>query len=128
MMHGAIYGRLGRDPKAIETTTGKTMAASSLAVNLIRDAPEDTPPEWIAIIAFGRQAEILLRHKKGDLISASGRVQRNIYTNKNGDEISELQIVADSVVSARSVRPSGGKKKTKNETPAQKDFDDRIPF
>lgn len=130
MMSAAIYGRLGRDPKALETASGKAMAASSIAVNLVRDATDEMPPEWIAIIAFGRQADLLLRQKKGDLLSASGRVQRNVYTNKSGDEVSELQIIADSIVSARSTRPAGGTKKTvtTDEPSDKQDFDDEIPF
>lgn len=58
-------------------------------------------------MAFGKVAETLARHKKGDLISASGRLKLNRWTDRDGGEHEQLQIVADAVVSARSVRPGG---------------------
>ncbi|MEY9831020.1 single-stranded DNA-binding protein [Sinorhizobium fredii] len=64
MMHGCIYGRLGGDPVERRTRDDNVWATGSLAVNI--DQEQDAPPLWIGIVAFGRLADDLLRHRKGD--------------------------------------------------------------
>lgn len=114
MMQAACYGRLGQEPRSIETKSGTSMAVASLAVDLAESrepaADEPPPPLWIGIVAFGRQAEMLLKHSKGDLLSVSGRVQRSRYTDRHGDSREQLQVIADSIVSARTVRSGGSKR------------------
>ena len=83
MMQMSAYGRLAADPRQIATKTGKSMATASLAVD-VDDANNDAPV-WLGLVAFGRAADELLRHGKGDLISASGRVQRNSWRDNDGN-------------------------------------------
>ena len=129
-MHLAAYGRLGADPKEIVTKTGNAMSVGNLAVNL-PDRQGDEHTQWIGVVAFGRAAETLLKHEKGELLSVSGRVQLNVYTS-SGDQQEQLQVIADVIVSARSARPGGGRKRNPEGTivgtPAQADFNDPIPF
>jgi single-strand DNA-binding protein len=68
--------------------------------------------QWVGVVAFGRCAEDLLRHDKGELVSVSGRVQVNRWAGSDGEEREQLQVVADSIVSARTVRPAGRSKAT----------------
>jgi single-strand DNA-binding protein len=105
MMTAAAYGRLGQDPRSITTQSGKPMAAASMAVAV---AEQDAPPLWVSILAFGKVAEDLLRLQKGDMVSVSGRVQRSNWTGNDGVKHEQLQIVADSLVASRLVRPRGG--------------------
>ncbi|HFW4799629.1 TPA: single-stranded DNA-binding protein, partial [Salmonella enterica subsp. diarizonae serovar 60-67:z35:-] len=79
-------------------------------------------------------------HQKGDLVSVSGQLQINQWTGQDGSTHSGYALVADSVISARTVRPGGGKSKQKsggNQPPAQQQtdtpqdgesFSDDIPF
>ncbi|HEX2796686.1 MAG TPA: single-stranded DNA-binding protein [Immundisolibacter sp.] len=76
-MQASAYGRLGDAPRAIETRSGKPMTVGTLAVDA---GEEDGPPLWLGIVAFGKLADLLLRHAKGDLVSASGRVQVRRWT------------------------------------------------
>lgn len=123
--HAAIYGRLGQDPKSIDTRSGKPMCVCSMAVELsARDGEPATV--WFAVIAFGRMAEDLARHEKGDAISVSGRLQQNTFTKSDGTLVTELQVVADSIVSARTVRPRGGRR-AKDGMPAGVDEPARSP-
>ncbi len=132
-MQAAVYGRIGQDPRSISTKSGKAMAVTSIAVAI---GDQDDPPLWVGIVAFGTVADDLLRQGKGDLISASGRVQRNSWTTSSGEKREQLQIVADSVVSSRTVRPNGGKRRSadhqQHQPPsdqrAQRELDDEIPF
>ena len=111
----AVYGRLGSDPREHSTRTGKAMTTASLAVNVpdrSRDADEGAEATlWLHVTAFGRVAESLARHAKGDPVSASGRLQFSRWTDREGDEREQWAIVADALVSARTVRPRGGRRK-----------------
>ena len=130
MITMAIYGRLGGEPKTINTASGKLMVTGSLAVTISGRDSEVT--EWFGIVAFGKTAEILQRHRKGELLSTSGRLQVNTWTTAEGEERRQLQVIADSIVSARSVRPGGGggkKRETAAEIAATNEFyDDDIDF
>jgi single-stranded DNA-binding protein len=59
------------------------------------------------VVAFGKQADALAGHVKGDLVSVAGAMQVNQWTGKDGGTQQGYQVVADSVISARTVRPGG---------------------
>lgn len=105
----AIHGRVGQDPREIPTKTGTTMAVASIAVS-VDTRGEEQETEWLSVLAFGKVAEALLRHKRGDMLSAAGRVQLNTWATDGGEQRRQFQIVVDSVISARTVRPGGGRK------------------
>lgn len=117
-MQASAYGRLGGDPRSIETRSGKAMTVATLAVDA---GDDDGPPLWLGIVAFGRLADDLLRHAKGDPLSVSGRLQVRRWTDTEGAGREQLQVVADAIVSARSVRPGGGRKTAKAR-------DEGVPF
>ncbi len=134
--HLSVYGRLGYDPKALETRNGKPMAAATIAVEI--GPLGEGEPLWLGLLAFGRIADDLLRHQKGDLLSAFGRVQRHTWTARDGEEREQLQIIAEGIVSARTVRPGSVRKRTATDTgesagdPAREKggdlVDEAIPF
>ncbi len=125
-MYVSIHARLALDPKEIKTKTGTPMTVCSAAVNLPIANQDDTITIWYSVCAFNRQAEELAKLKKGALVSLAGRVQGNRYTNKDGEEVEQMQIVVDAIVSAYSARPGGGRKKS---APAKKpDFNDPLNF
>lgn len=98
-----VYGRLGKAPKEIATSTGNAMAAGQLAVNTSHAKNPDSTT-WVSLLAFGRHAESLLACEQGDMVSATGRVQANSWVNTDGDTVEQLQLVADSLHSSRTVR------------------------
>lgn len=104
----AAWGRLGQDPKAIDTSSGKPMTVASLAVDTSSGDREDTL--WLGIVAFSANADALAKHAKGDCVSVAGRLQRRVWTDRDGKERQDLQVVADTLISARTVRPGGGRK------------------
>ena len=132
----AIYGRLGRDPETRETANGKPLTMVAVAVDLEcreRGKDTETQAEWFDVLAFGRSAETLAKHEKGDLVSVAGRLQLSAWTTSTGETRRQFQLVADSVVSARAVRPSGGRKAgtvdaDQTAQAAPPDLDDEIPF
>ena len=129
MIRASIYGRLGADPVKRETRNGKTMATASLAVNAGRfGEAEDTV--WFSLAAFGRIADDLLRHSKGDLIATMGQLHRRRYTSRDGEQRESWSLTAEAIVSARTVRPGGGRKRaeTAKLAPAGAPTGDGAPF
>ena len=127
MFQASLYGRIGRDIQVRQTKNDKRMAMTSIAVDATPYGVEDQETLWLNVTAFGKVAELLERHQKGDMVSVFGRITQSRYT-KDGEEKTGLQITIDSLVSARTSRPSR-KKKESAEPAAQGDFyNDDIPF
>ena len=105
------------------------MVTVSLAVSAGRpDADEETV--WFSLAAFGRAAETLARHAKGDLLAAMGPLHRTRFTGRDGQERQGWSLTVESVVSARTVRPSGGRKRaeTAKAAPAGAPAGNGAPF
>ena len=142
----SAYGRLVADPQTRTTNSGISMTMGRLAVALPCHAAEGGEVTfWLGVVAFGKQADALAGHVKGDLVSVAGAMQVNQWTGKDGGTQQGYQVVADSVISARTARPGGkrGASASKNEvqkghTPQPApgweisnnpdDFDPRPPF
>lgn len=140
----SAYGRLVADPQSRTTANGTSMTMGRLAVALPCHAAEGGEVTfWLGVVAFGKQADALAEHVKGDLVSVAGTMQVNQWTGKDGGTQQGYQVVADSVISARTARP-GGKRSpiTDSDRPKQStapapgweiyntpdDFDQRPPF
>lgn len=134
----AAYGRIAADIQTKTTNNGNNMAFTRMAVSLpCRTAENGEAVMWLGVTAFGKQADALAKHTKGDLVSVSGQLQINQWTGQDGGTHSGYAMVADSVISARTVRPGGNpQKNTGKKPPAQATtpnhdeppFPDDIPF
>ena len=135
----SAYGRLGRDPRPVETSSGKAMTVASRGDGSRagkRETGEGTL--WLDVVSFGRVADDLARHAKGDLVSVAGRMQLSRFTSSTSGEVRESwQVVADALVSARTVRPKGGRRsgadkggeaRERSGRSAGEPFDDALPF
>ncbi|EGB0943128.1 single-stranded DNA-binding protein [Escherichia coli] len=122
----AAYGRLVADPQLKTTSKGTQMAMTSMATM------------WLSVLAFGRQADALAKHQKGELVSVAGNMQVSQWTGQNGETRQGWQVIADSVISARTARP-GGKKgqqgqatdalnRAKQQAGNDDPYGDNIPF
>ncbi|AOO57163.1 single-stranded DNA-binding protein [Raoultella ornithinolytica] len=104
----SAYGRLMADPQTRTTGKGTSMAMARLAVALPCNAAESGEATfWLGVIAFGKQADALAKHRKGDLVSVAGNMQLNQWAGQDGGTQQGYQVIADSVLSARTVRPGG---------------------
>ncbi|HAF2131294.1 TPA: single-stranded DNA-binding protein [Salmonella enterica] len=133
----AAYGRLVADPQTKTTSKGTNMAMARMAVSLPCSAAQDGQATlWLGVLAFGKQADALAKHTKGDVVSIGGTMQINQWTGQDGSTLSGYQVIADSVISARTSRPGGGRTKQQAgnappqaATPQEGDpFPDDIPF
>ncbi|ELQ9307935.1 single-stranded DNA-binding protein [Serratia marcescens] len=110
--HIAAHGRLVADVQTKTTSNGHSMALGRMAVPLpCHGAEEGQATFWLAVTAFGKQADFLAKHSKGDLISVSGTLNISQWTGGEGQTNTGYQVLADSVISARTVR-SGGKRQS----------------
>ncbi|MGK3418841.1 single-stranded DNA-binding protein [Escherichia coli] len=136
----AAYGRLVDDPQVKQTSKGTPMTLARMAVSLpCSQAQDGQATLWLSVIAFGKQADFLAKHQKGDVASVSGTMQVSQWTGQNGETRQGCQVIADSVISARTARP-GGKKgqqgqatdalnRAKQQTGQHDDpYGDNIPF
>lgn len=137
----AAYGRIAADIQTKATSSGGNMAFTRIAVSLSCRAVENGEATmWLGVTAFGKQADALARHQKGDLVSVAGQLQVNQWTGQDGGTQSGYALVADSVISARTARPGGKKGQQGQATDALRraqqhppeDYDqtppDEIPF
>ena len=106
----SAYGRLVADPQTRTTANGKSMAMARLAVALpCHTAQNGEATYWLGIVAFGTQADTLAKHSKGDMISIAGNMQLNHWSGHDGVQKEQPQVIADSIISARTSRPDGRK-------------------
>ena len=106
----SVYGRLVDDPQTKQTSKGIPMTLARMAVSLPCSQSDDGQATmWLSVLAFGRQADTLAKHHKGELLSVAGNMQISQWTGQNGETRQGWQVIADSVISARTARP-GGKK------------------
>jgi single-stranded DNA-binding protein len=102
----SAYGRLVADPQTRITGKGTNMAMARLALPC-NAADNGEATFWLGVIAFGKQADALAKHRKGDLVSVAGNMQLNQWTGQDGGTQQGYQVIAGSVLSARTVRPGG---------------------
>ena len=95
----AIMGRLARDPELRQTTTGKNVASFRIACDRgRRDANGQSQADWIDVVAWDRTAEFVCKYfQKGSMIAIDGRLQTRQYQDKNGQNRTDVEIVANNV-------------------------------
>lgn len=109
--HIAAHGRLVSDVQSKATTNGNSMALARMAVSLPCHAADDGQSTfWLAVTAFGKQADFLAKHGKGDLISISGSMNISQWKGQDGQVNTGYQVLVDSVISAKTVRSGGSRR------------------
>lgn len=77
----SAYGRLVADPQTRTTGKGTNMAMARLAVALPCNAADNGEATfWLGVIAFGKQADALAKHRKAvspDQFAVAAREERN---------------------------------------------------
>ena len=108
----AIMGRLVADPQLRQTQTGKNVASFRIACDRNRrDANGQNQADFLDVVAWDRTAEFVCRYfTKGSLIAIDGRLQTRSYQDKNGNNRTAVEIVANNVnfAAPKSSNPSVG--------------------
>ena len=106
----AIMGRLSRDPELRQPTTGKNVASFTIACSRGRkDANGKDLVDWIPVVAWEHTAEFVCKYfEKGSLIAIDGRLQSRTYKDRDGNNRTAIEIVANNANFAGSKRTDGG--------------------
>ena len=108
----AIMGRLVADPTMRQTTTGKNVASFRVAVDRGRRDPNgQSQADFFDVVAWDRSAEFVCKYfQKGSLIVIDGRLQSRQYQDKNGNNRTAIEIIANNINFAgpKSSNSSGG--------------------
>ncbi|MCI5848570.1 MAG: single-stranded DNA-binding protein [Lachnospiraceae bacterium] len=106
-----LMGRLTRDPET-RYSQGESqfaIARFSLAVDRRFKRQGEPDADFFNCTAFGKQGEFVEKYlKQGTKILLSGHVQNDNYTNKNGEKVYSVQIIAEEIEFAESKASQGG--------------------
>ena len=139
-----IIGNLGRDPESRYMPSGEQVTSIAVATTdrwrdkATGDLKEQT--EWHRISFFGKLAEIAGQYlKKGSQVYVEGRIRTNKYTDRDGVERYQTQIIADTMQMLGSKQEGSAqpaqhnsyaeaKQTGRRNNPPASDPDDDIPF
>ena len=105
-----LMGRLTRDPEVRYTQSRNgEMAIGRFSIAVDRrfarnsqDGNEATA-DFFNCTAFGKQGEFVEKYlKQGTKVVVVGRIQNDNYTNKNGEKVYSVQIIAEEIEFAES--------------------------
>ena len=68
----------------------------------------------MSLVAFGKAAEALAQHRKGDLVLAMGPMTRARYTDSNGNEKASWSLRVESLLSVRTTHERDGQPNLEN--------------
>lgn len=119
-----MIGRLTRDPEVRVTQDGQTTIAK-FGIAVDRRGKEDKA-DFFNVTAFNKTAQFAEKYlKKGTKIALAGRLQLDEYTNKDGQKVTSVSIVAEEVEFCESKKPEA---KTDGFMDVPKDLDEELPF
>jgi len=132
-----LIGTAGRDPELRYSASGKAIANLSIATSQKRkdkqtgEYIEDT--QWHRLKFFDKLAEIVGEYvKKGSTVYVEGQIKYGKFTNKDGMEISTVDIVCNemTILSRPKDQKDQAAEKPKQSTQGSgfDDMDDDIPF
>ncbi len=94
-----LVGRLTRDPDVKNTTSGKSVASFTLAVDRrFKNKDGQKEADFVPIVVWGKQAEFVGQYlSKGSQIGVSGRLQVRSYDAQDGQRRYVTEVVADEI-------------------------------
>ena len=143
-----LMGRLTRDPEVRYSSGDSSMAIArfSIAVDrrFRRNGDEQTT-DFFNCTAFGKLGEFVEKYlRKGTKVVLDGELRNDNYTNKNGEKVYSMNIVANNIEFAESKNAAGSDgpgqsfmpntEPSHNEAPDDgfmnmpEDMDDTLPF
>ena len=142
-----IIGNLGRDPENRYLPSGEQVTSIAVATTENwtdkQSGEKKSLTEWHRISFFGKLAEIAGQYlKKGSQVYVEGKLRTQKYTDRDGIERYQTNIIADRMQMLGGKQDSGQSGNNRRNSysdakqtgrqpappPAQSDMDDDIPF
>ncbi|MBC3798479.1 single-stranded DNA-binding protein [Acetobacterium tundrae] len=128
-----LIGRLTRDPDVKNTTSGKTVATFTLAVDRrFKNKDGQKEADFVPIVVWGIVQQYL---SKGSQVGISGRLQVRSYDDNDGKRRYVTEVIAEEVNFIGGKKDSGNQRQVAEGPPMglDEDFhlmadDDDIPF
>ena len=119
-----LSGNLARDVEVKITSSGKTYARTSIAVNRRTKKADGTyDADFFDLAAWDKTAEIMGKYlKKGDRVIVEGRIENDNYKDKTGAMKYGNKIVVDNVEWFQS------QNRKQHDEPDDDEFDADVPF
>ena len=103
-----LTGRITADPELKTTTNGTNVTTFSIAVERSYRSGEERQTDFINIVAWRKTAEFITKYfKKGNLIGIEGSIQTRRYQDKNGNNRTAFEVIANNVQFVESKREEG---------------------
>lgn len=106
----AIMGRLVADPQLRQTQQGTSVASFRIACDRNRaDQNGQRQADFFDVVAWRGTAEFVCKYfQKGSMIAIDGQLQSRQYQDKNGNNRTAIEIIANNVNFTGSKSSSGG--------------------
>lgn len=95
----AIMGRLVADPELRTTTQGNSVCSFRIACDRSYvQQGQERQADFIDIVAWRQQADFVSKYfKKGSMIAIEGSLQTRQYQDKNGNNRTAVEVVANNI-------------------------------
>lgn len=113
-----LSGRLTTDPELKTTANGVPVCSFSIAVDRRYKQGEERQTDFINIVTWRSTAEFVSKHfTKGAMIGIEGSIQTRRYQDKNGNNRTAFEVVANNVQFIESKRSEGSTEGNSMPTP-----------
>ena len=93
-----LTGRLTADPELKTTSNGISVCSFSIAVERRYRSGEERQSDFINIVTWRTSAEFVSKYfKKGQMIAIEGSIQTRRYQDKDGNNRTAFEVVANNV-------------------------------
>ncbi|MGN0457505.1 MAG: single-stranded DNA-binding protein [Eubacterium sp.] len=105
----ALMGRLTYEPELKTTPSGVSVIRFQVACDRnFQRAGEERKADFIDCVAWRQTAEFISRYfHKGNMIAVEGTIQTGTYTDKNGQNRKQVEVLANNVSFCGSKSESG---------------------
>ncbi len=102
-----LMGRLTADPELRHTQSNIPVTSFSLAVDRRYKSGEERQTDFINIVAWRQTAEFVANYfRKGQLVAVEGSIQTRKYQDRDGNNRTAFEVVANNVSFAEPKRDS----------------------
>ncbi len=126
-----IMGRMTKDPELRSTNSGTPVASFTLAVDReFKSSGGMKETDFIDVVAWRQTAEFASKYfSKGRMAIVEGRLQIREWTDKNGNNRRNAEVVAENIYFGDSKKDNSGTTIAQNDGFAAIDDDEgEIPF
>ena len=102
-----LMGRITAAPELKKTQSGISLVNFSIAVDRAYRSGSDRQTDFINIVAWRQSAEFVSKYfRKGQLVAVDGSIQTRRYQDKDGNNRTAFEVVANNVHFAEPKRDS----------------------